>query len=221
MKYLFSAFVLLIFVSCGSNESDESGEQNTYEPLPYIGQHDAFITTENGTEKWDTIYYTIPKFEFINQDCVTVNNETVKGHVYVANFFFTSCPSICPAMMEQMKRLQEMTADVDELIILSHTIDPDRDSIGKLNQFIADKEIDTHNWHFLYNEREYVHFIAREGYLLSANKDDNADGGFIHSDFFTLVDREGHIRGMYQGTVTEEVDKLAEDIKKLIKNEYN
>lgn len=208
-------------ISCGGSEDPESTAE-VYVPLPHIGMHDVDIVMENGHEVMDTIYHTVPPFELMNQDCTVVTNELVEGKVHVANFFFTSCPAICPAMIEQMKRFQEMTEDIDELIILSHTIDPDRDSIPKLNQYIADRNIDTHNWHFLYHEeREYIHFLGKEGYMVNAMEDAEAEGGFLHSEHFVLIDREGHIRGLYTGTETEEVDRLAEDIRLLIKHEYN
>lgn len=226
MKQLFIVSVLLIFVSCGGNEASESNEENqgnNYTPLPYLGFHDVdIVTDENGNQKMDSVYYQVPDFEFLNQDSVTITNADVDGHVYVANFFFTSCPHICPSMMEHMKRLQESTEDIEELIILSHTIDPERDTLAKLRAYIKEREIDTRNWHLLYNDREYTHYIGIEGYLLSiVESEEEADGGFLHSEYFVLIDRDRHIRGMYNGTVTEEVDQMAEDIHLLIENEYN
>lgn len=219
MKNLISIFSLtLLFVSCGGSNSTEENsteesQEEKYTPLPYIGTHDIDLV--------DTFYHVVPKFELMNQDSEIVTNEAVQGKVHVANFFFTSCPSICPAMIEQMKRLQELTNDIDELVILSHTIDPERDSIPKLRQYISDRNIDTHNWHFLYGEREYVHWLGKEGYMVNAMEDEQAEGGFLHSEHFVLIDREGHIRGLYTGTDTEEVNKLNDDIRKLIANEYN
>lgn len=224
MKVLFYTCLALLFVSCGGSETEETNsnsDEQKYTPLPYIGMHDVEVTYENGVEKYDTVeYHTVPPFELMDQDSAIVSNDLVNGKVHVANFFFTSCPSICPAMIEQMKRLQEMTADVDELVILSHTIDPERDSIPKLREYIAKREIDTRNWHFLYGEREYIHDLGKEGYMVNAMEDAEAEGGFLHSEHFVLIDREGRIRGLYTGTETEEVDKLAEDIKALIENEY-
>ena len=214
----------LSLVACGGdNSSNETTEQEapTYKPLPYIGQHDVDFIIKDGKQIADTIYHEVPQFELMNQDSNMVTNKDVEGKVHVANFFFTSCPSICPAMIEQMKRLQGMTEDIDELVILSHTIDPERDSIPKLRKYIADREIDTRNWHFLYGEREYIHLLGKEGYMVNAMEDEEAEGGFLHSEHFVLVDREGHIRGLYTGTKTEEVDQLNQDIRKLIESEYN
>jgi len=123
-------------------------------------------------------------------------------------------------MIEQMKRLQGLTSDIEELVFMSHTIDPERDSIPKLRSYIADRNLDTHNWNFLYGERQYIHDLGKEGYMINAMEDEEAEGGFLHSEHFVLIDREGHIRGLYVGTDTKEVDQLNEDIRKLIENEY-
>jgi protein SCO1/2 len=220
MKYLFFAPILVLFASCGSEVLEDEHPADTYVPLPYIGQHDVEMVIRNGVEQMDTIYHVVPPFVLMDQDSQLVTNDLVKGKIYVANFFFTSCPAICPAMIEQMKRFQGLTNDIEELVILSHTIDPERDSIPKLRQYIADREIDTRNWHFLYGARSYVHDLGKQGYMVNAMEDEKAEGGFLHSEHFVLIDREGHVRGLYTGTDTEDVNRLNDDIRKLIANEY-
>lgn len=220
MKYLFFAPVLFLFAACGSEVIEDENPVDTYIPLPYIGQHDVEMIIRDGVEEMDTVYHVVPPFFLMNQDSQIVTNDLVKGKVHVANFFFTSCPAICPAMIEQMKRFQGLTNDIEELVILSHTIDPERDTIPKLRQYIADRSIDTHNWHFLYGERSYVHDLGKQGYMVNAMQDEKAEGGFLHSEHFVLIDREGHVRGLYTGTDTEDVNRLNEDIRKLIANEY-
>jgi protein SCO1/2 len=217
--FSLSVFILLI-TSCGAESQPEEETKEEYTPLPYIGMHDVDMVIENGQEKFDTIYHVVPTYVLLNQDSTVVTNELVKGKVHVANFFFTSCPAICPAMIEQMKRLQGLTSDIEELVFMSHTIDPERDSIPKLRSYISDRNIDTHNWNFLYGERQYIHDLGKEGYMINAMEDEEAEGGFLHSEHFVLVDRDGHIRGLYVGTDTKEVDQLNEDIRKLIENEY-
>ena len=221
MKQGIIVSLLFIFTSCASEQTIEESTTPEYIPLPYIGTHDIGFDNSKDSNKPDTIYHIVPNFVLMNQDSQLVTNELVKGKIHIANFFFTSCPAICPAMIEQMKRLQEMTNDIKELLILSHTIDPDRDSIPKLRSYIDKRKIDTHNWHFLYGEREYVHELGKEGYMVNAMEDKEAEGGFLHSEHFVLIDRQGHIRGLYVGTDTEEVNQLNEDIRKLIKYEYN
>lgn len=207
--YLFFAFLLF---ACNSNsEANENTDEPTHSGLPYLGFHDFGV---------DTIYHTVPNFALMAQDSSIVKKEMFEGKVHVANFFFTSCPAICPAMIEQMKRLQGNTSDIEEIKFLSHTIDPERDSIPRLNWYINEKGIETHNWYFLYGEREYVYDLGENGYMINAMEDEAAEGGFLHSEHFVLIDREGHIRGLYDGTQTTEVDRLEKDIRKLLKIEY-
>ncbi len=219
---LCSVSLLIIACNDGNANTDitETESVNIGSGLPYIGFHDYGNTIKNGEEVVDTIYHTIPEFYLTAQDSSTFSNKNVEGRIHVANFFFTSCPAICPAMIAQMKRLQEKTNDIDELMFVSHTIDPRRDSIPRLNEYIAQKELDTHNWFFLYGEKQYVHDLGTDGYMVNAMEDEKADGGFLHSEHFVLVDREGHVRGLYTGTETDEVDKLEQDIRKLLKTEY-
>lgn len=220
MRYLSILLIGLLF-SCGSQEEQTTeGEAEVEEAptrLPYIGLHDVDYD-ENG--KADTIYHTVPEFALPNQDSVIITQDDVANKIHIVNFFFTSCPAICPAMIEQMKRLQDNTSDIEELSFLSHTIDPERDTHAKLKEYIAERDLDTRNWHFLRGEREIVYWLGEEGYMINAMEDEYAEGGFLHSEHFVLVDRERHVRGLYTGTDPEEVDQLEEDIRKLIKEEY-
>lgn len=204
-------FALLIsLVACNSKQSTETtSEPLKEEPLPYLGQHDM--------DETGTVYHTIPSYELLAHDSSVFTNDRVQGKIHVVNFFFTSCPAICPAMIAQLQRLQGMTNDIEELIIMSHTVDPVRDTIPKLRAYIAERNIDTHNWFFLYGEKEYVYELGMEGYILNAMEDEAAEGGFLHSEHFALIDREGHVRGLYVGTETEQVDQLEKDIRRLIK----
>lgn len=218
MKIIFSAknlFIVLsatFLISCSGTSNETGASVEKIIPLPYFGQHDF-----DGT---DTIYHTVPSYALLAQDSSEFTNDRVAGKIHVVNFFFTSCPSICPAMIEQMKRLQGMTTDIEEIQFLSHTVDPKRDTLAKLRAYIAERNLDTHNWFFLYGEKEYVYELGMEGYILNAMEDEKAEGGFLHSEHFVLVDREGHIRGMYVGTETDQVDQLEKDIRKLLKEEY-
>ena len=224
-KVLTALSLALLLASCG-NSSEENSETTTDvietigSGLPYIGFHDYGEVERDGKIVYDTIHHIVPEFFLTAQDSSLFTNEQVEGKIHVVNFFFTSCPSICPAMIAQMKRLQGNTADIEELTFLSHTIDPRRDTLARLNWYIESKEIDTHNWYFLYGEQEYVHDLGTKGYMINAMEDEAADGGFLHSEHFVLVDREGHIRGLYVGTDNDEVDRLEQDIRKLIAKEY-
>ena len=205
---------IILFSCSGAEEETTTEEETGFEPLPYIGFHDVDPETN------DSIYHTVPPFFLLAHDSSEFTNERVEGRIHVANFFFTSCPTICPKMINQMSILQEKTADIEEILFLSHTIDPVRDTIPKLQQYIQDRELNTDNWYFLYGDQEYVHDLGQDGYMVNAMEDEAADGGFLHSEHFVLVDREGHIRGLYVGTDPDEVEQLNQDIRYLLDTEY-
>jgi protein SCO1 len=208
----FYIISLLLITGCAGNAEEATVTAEKIIPLPYLGQHD-FIGA-------DTIYHTVPAYTLLAQDSSEFTKARVDGKIHVVNFFFTSCPAICPAMIEQMKRLQTNTADIEELMFLSHTIDPKRDTLAKLRAYIAERNLDTRNWFFLYGDKEYVYELGTNGYIINAMEDENAEGGFLHSEHFVLVDRAGHIRGLYVGTETAQVDQLEKDIRKLLAEEY-
>ena len=211
---LLSAMVCNLH-SCTTSPSERKAKYI----LNFIGEKDYDYDLEGNIT--DTIFHTIPPFYFTAHDSSIVTSETVKGKIYVADFFFTNCPSICPIMTGNMKVLHENTKDIEELLILSHTIDPERDTLARLNAYIKEKEVDTRDdWFFLYASQDYTYNIGKHGYLINADVDEKAEGGFLHSEYFVLIDREGRIRGMYDGTDPKQITKIEQDIRKLIKVEY-
>lgn len=210
MRVVFATLLVLSLLGCNETKEKEGNPSHKQsDELPYLGPKDI---DSNG----DTIYHTVPDFGFLNQDSVLITNEDVKDKIYVASFFFTSCPNICPKITNQIKRLQAMVKDIDEIQFLSHTVDPKRDTIAKLKAYIEKYQIDTKNWHLLRGSKDYTYEMAKEGYKATAAQDAAAEGGFIHSQYLILVDRDGHIRAVHDGTITEEVDQLEEDIRKLL-----
>ncbi|HRP40410.1 MAG TPA: SCO family protein [Chitinophagales bacterium] len=169
----------------------------------------------NGEIVEDTSAYTVPKFKFINQFGDTVTEKDVAGKYFVADFFFTKCPSICPKMKAQMLRVYEKYGKRNDFLILSHTIDPKRDSVHVLFEFAHKLGIDK-NWYFLTGDKEQL-FATADKYLIAAQEDPESPGGFAHSGNFVLADKDGKIRGYYDGTNPESVDKLIGDLAKLFK----
>lgn len=176
-------------------------------PLPIFGER----LIENG----DTIFHTIAPFVFRDQDSALINNETVKGKIYVADFFFTSCRTICPKMKAQMLRVYEATAEMNDVVILSHTIDPEYDDVTRLHDFAERLGVESKRWHFLTGVRDSIFKIAQTSYFATAMADEAEPDGYIHSGAFLLIDKQGRIRGKYDGTVAKDVDKLIADIKRL------
>lgn len=187
--------------------------------LPYYGEPEIFAVP--GTDRFDTIQHTVPDFRFINQDSIPVTFADFEGKIMVVDFFFTTCPSICPVMTKQMTRLQWMLDDsaYEDIHILSHTVNPTNDTPSILKAYAKENEADLSRWTFVTGEQEAIFDQGFNGYLLSTQEDSGAPGGFLHSSMFVLVDKDRHIRGFYDGTVTTEVDDLMMDIKMLMKEE--
>lgn len=216
-QILIKGLVILIggFVfSCGNEVKQER-------VLPILGQRDVEYKVVNGEEKADTLYHTIPEFRYLNQDSVPIKSETMKGKIWISDFFFTHCPTICPPMTSQMKRLNNNLSDLSgEIQFMSFSIDPERDTPSRLREYINAHEISALNWYFFTGNEQATHRLGIESFLVHAGTDDTQPGGFAHGDIFTLVDREGHVRGIYHGTEQEDVDKLEKDIRKLLEYEY-
>ena len=177
------------------------------------------IYGEKEVVKNDTVYHTIGNFRLVNQDSVTVTNETLEGKIYVADFFFTSCRTICPVMKTQLMRVYEAVEDDSEVAIVSHTIDPEYDTVGLLHDYAERLGVKSNKWHFLTGNKDSIYYLAQTSYFVTAMEDEGQEDGFIHSGAFLLIDKHGRIRGKYDGTKEEEVDKLLQDIEVLKKEE--
>ena len=175
--------------------------------LPILGQKKIV----NG----DTVFHQIPDFRFVNQDSLPVTEEWVEGKVYVTDFFFTSCPTICPKMSQQMLRIQERFRENQEVLLLSHSVDPSYDTPEVLSAYAQKLDIDTEKWQLLTGNWKDVYGIADE-YLVSVAKDSTVPGGYIHGGHFILLDEQRRIRGYYDGTQEKQVDRLMNDLDILL-----
>ena len=201
---------LLVFLLLGCTEAKNSFE------LPVLGRPKIVTREVNGEMISDTLSHRIDRFSFVNQDSVIVTNDTFKDKIYVADFFFTSCPTICPVMKQQMLRVYDKYREEDQLAILSHTIDPEYDTVGLLSDYASRLGVSSDKWHFVTGEKDEIYEIGESSYMVVANEDENAPGCFIHSGAFLLVDQQGQIRGVYDGTLEEQVDLLIKDISRLL-----
>ncbi|RMF21837.1 MAG: SCO family protein [Bacteroidetes bacterium] len=183
------------------------------EPLPILGQKD--IDPETG----DTLYHTIPDFAFIDQDSQLVTNETFAGKAYVVDFFFLSCPTICPKVTKQMLRIYEHFEDDDRLLLLAHTIDPKRDSVARLREYAQNLGVRSDKWHFVTGDKDAIYEIA-DDYFSIALENPDAPGGFDHSGRIILVDKNRRVRSFCNGTDPQSVDKFIRDIEQLLEQEY-
>ncbi|WP_240163406.1 SCO family protein [Spirosoma taeanense] len=187
--------------------------------LPILGERTTVTRTVNGKAVTDSVYHTIPDFTFVSQYGDTVTARTLNGKVYVADFFFTSCPTICPKMKVQLKRVYEKFKGNPDVMLLSHTIDPAHDSVPMLKEFADNLGVTGRQWLFVTGDKETIYDIGQNSYMVTAQQDASAPGGVIHSGAFILVDKNKHIRGVYDGTTEDGVDKLMKDMDRLLAEE--
>jgi protein SCO1 len=214
MKIVVLLVAILVVVACQN--------EGVKRVLPFYGNFDIEYRMENGKEVADTIYPKMIKFSYLNQDSMRIDSEDMKGKIWVADFFFTSCPSICPKMTEQMKRLNHLTEDLGAQIqFLSFSIDPTRDTPSRLLEYRRHHEINAKNWHFFTGDEEKTHALGINNFQIFAKEDAASAGGYAHAAAFVLVDKEGYIRGVYNPTTENgPVDLLEKDLRKLLKYEY-
>jgi len=192
----------------------------TVTPLPILGERDIEYILVAGEEVVDTLFHVVPEFEYLNQDSILIKSSELKDKIWVVDFFFTHCPTICPPMTSNMDALAEATVDLSEhLQFLSFSIDPKRDTPSNLRSYIKRGDIKATNWHFMTGDEDATHLLAKS-FFNGAERNSEADGGFGHTEYFALVDTKGHVRGVYQGTSIEQMDVLDKDIRKLLKEEY-
>lgn len=166
----------------------------------------------------DTLYHTVQGFTLTDQTGAKVTDQTVKDKIYVANFFFVSCQSICPEMSSNLKDVQAAFLNDPDVLILSHSVNPLHDTVEVLARYGAMYGANPSKWHLLTGDKKAIYDLAKESYLSNAIEDDGTPEGFLHSELFMLVDKHRRLRGMYDGTDKAQVKKLVEDIRTL-KNE--
>ncbi|MCH5718514.1 SCO family protein [Niabella hibiscisoli] len=201
-RIFFICSVILILASCGSNQ----------DPLPILGE-----ATMVGDKK---IYPRIADFNFINQDSSPVTNASFTNKIYIADFIFLSCPTICPVMTMELKKVYDAYATDSRVLFLSHTIDPERDTIPRLKAYARALGVPTARWHFVTGQPDTIIKLAEKSYYSAAHPDSRAPGGFVHSGGFLLVDKDRHIRGVYNSLRPEETDRLIADIKRLLREQF-
>ena len=200
MKYISFIFLISLFFAACDNEPKR---------LPILGERD-FV---NG----DTVYATIPPFAFVNQDSALITNETYKDKIYIVDFFFTHCPTICPKVKKNMLRIYEKYKSNDNVLLLSHSIDPKRDTVGRLREYAKNMGIQSNKWSLVTGDKFKIYEIANRYYAV-AKEDPDSPGGFDHSGNIILVDSKGRVRSFANGTDADAVNKFMLDIDLLLKS---
>ncbi len=162
---------------------------------------------------------SVQPFSFVKQDSTVVTQKDLANRVYVAEYFFTTCMGICPKMNKNMQVVYEKFKNNPDFLILSHTVNPENDSVPVLKRYADSIGASPNNWWFLYGSKTDLYKSARESYLLDdpKNSSKNIDDQFLHTQFFALVDKQGRVRGIYDGIKKDEVDQLMLDIEEIIK----
>jgi protein SCO1/2 len=164
-------------------------------------------------------YHSIADFELINQNGDTVTHEQYAQKIYIADFFFTTCPTICPVMTANMVDIQKIIQDDDEVMLLSHSVTPEIDSVPQLKKYALEKGVIDAKWNLVTGSKKQIYELARKSYLAVLTDGDAGPYDMIHTENFILVDKERRIRGFYDGTSSEEIAKLLEDLK-VLKSSY-
>ncbi len=155
-------------------------------------------------------YHTIADFSLTNQNGETITQEDYADKIYIADFFFTTCPTICPIMTKNMASIQNQLGD--EVLLLSHSVTPEIDSVAQLKKYAVEKGVDDTKWNLLTGDKKQIYELARKSYLAVKTDGDGGPYDMIHTENFILVDKQRRIRGFYDGTKMEEVEKLMKDL---------
>ncbi len=204
---------LLVLVSLNMVSCDQKTTK-----LPIYGHREPVERTVNGKTVIDTIYQTIPDFSFLNQDSAIVTQSFFDDKVYIANFFFTHCPSICPTMQRNMLKVYEDYKGDDRIAFLSHSIDFKYDQPHVLKAYANKLGVTNDQWQFVNGTKADIYGMS-EKYLVYTAEDANAPGGYDHQGYLVLIDKERRIRGAYDGTDDEQVNKLQSDLKILLEEQ--
>ncbi len=191
-------FIIICLSSCNPPDST---------PLPILGRP----SIANG----DTIPHTIRTFQFTNQEGLEMANKDLQPYLYISDFFFMSCPTICPKVKKQMLRIYNKYESNPQIKLVSHTLDPKRDTPDKLKLYAENLGVDHKKWYFLHGPKEEIFDIA-DDYFVAAFEDPDAPGGLDHSGKIILVDKSGHVRAFAEGTDPEDVTEFFVDIDKLL-----
>lgn len=212
MKKIISLSFWVLIISCSQKQ-----EENQKKRLPFY--HTADFTPQWISDKTqlDTLH-TLANFEFTNQSNQKITQENLRGKIHVACFFFTLCPSLCPKIMGSMKVVQDSFQHDKNFIIASYSVMPDRDSVPMLRSYATKNQIIDNKWYLLTGDKKQIYQFARKSYFADENLGvQKGENDFLHTENFILVDKNLRIRGIYNGTLSLEIEQLIKDIRALQK----
>ncbi len=204
--FVFSIPLSIAALSCSMGE-------NKSVKLPIIGERLGL------TSSGDTVYPTVPTFSFINQNNEVVTNKDFDDKIYVVDFFFTHCPTICPKVTANMLRIYERFKDSSTVALISHSIDTKNDTVGRLKEYAGKLGVSAPKWHFITGNQDSIYQIADDYFLVLPSVDPSIPGGFNHDGRLVLVDKHKHVRSFCDGTDAKDVDRFMKDIEILLREE--
>jgi protein SCO1/2 len=214
--------LLITLFSCGEIKKDSSSQNITteQEKLPFFNQPD---WTPEWIEPKDPDYkkiHQIPSFSLVNQEGNSITEKDVEGKIYVANFFFTTCRNICSKMTTNMHLIQDAFADDEQIYLLSHSVTPESDSVPKLKKYALENKIRADKWSLLTGNKSTIYRLAKQEYFAGDTIGFYQTGNeFLHTENFILIDKHRRIRGVYNGTLLVEIERIKEDIAILKREE--
>ncbi len=216
MKRILSIILIIIFFSCKNTENSNSPLEA--EGIPYFHTPDFTPLWLTEKSQLDTLHQ-LANFEFLNQNGEKITQETFRGKIHVMNCFFTICPSLCPKLMTNMNEIQKAFKDDKNVLIASYSVTPDRDSVEVLRNYANINGIIDNKWALLTGDKKQIYQIARKSYFADENIGvQKGENDFLHTENFILVDKNLHIRGVYNGTLPLEIEQLIKDIATLEKD---
>ena len=212
-----SAILVLIIVLVGCKKAEE--QTSRVESLPYYNEASFTPQWLKPNSIQFEAFHKIPDFSLTNQEGATITNETFEDKIYVADFFFTTCPGICLKMTDNMSVLQEEFKEDSEILLLSHSVTPDYDSVSILKEYAVENEVISKKWHLVTGERSEIYDLGRNSYFVEEDLGQTkTDEDFLHTENFVLIDKNKHIRGIYNVLNKTAIQQLIADIQTLKKN---
>ncbi len=210
----------LFFCACNSASNKNVIQvSDSLVTLPFFNQPDWTPEWINQTDSSYNNIHTIPSFSFLDQNGRVVDENLVNGKIYVANFFFTKCRNICPKMTNNMYLLQEAFKNDTSILLLSHSVTPETDDVKVLHKYALDNKVDATKWHLLTGNKKEIYGLAKQQYFAGDTVGYYQSGNeFLHTENFILIDQYRRIRGVYNGTLLVEINRIKEDIL-LLKSE--
>ena len=192
---------------------------NVDKPLPVYAPSKVDPVLVDSTIQHKKKYHKIANFSLTNQNGKTITQDDYKDKIYVADFFFTTCRTICPIMTTNMAEIQEAILDDDDVMLLSHSVTPEIDSVAQLKRYAIKKGVNDKKWNLVTGDKKDIYKLARKSYLAVKDQGDGGPFDMVHTENFMLIDKKKQIRGFYDGTQKEEIDRLLDDIA-ILKKEY-